>query len=74
MKVNPGGFWHLADHHDAVSGEHSTYVRSAHSQGGNRNFRRCIAEKTRGHGGSALQVRLNLAQAAKACKGTPRGR
>lgn len=70
MTVNPGGFWHLADHHDAVTGEHSTYVRSAHSMGGNKAFRRCVADRTRGHGGSAANVRANLAAAAKACAGT----
>ncbi len=69
MKVNPGGFWHLATHRDAVSGETSTYVRSAHSMGGNKKFRACVREKASGSGGSAAQRRERFAAAARACKG-----
>ena len=69
MNLNMGSMWRPATHHDAVTGETSYFVRSAHSSGGNKAFRRCIADKTRGHGGSAVQVRSNLAAAAKSCKG-----
>ena len=69
-KVNVGSMFHIANGRDAVNGETYQFIRSAHSSGGNKAFRRCIAEKTRGHGGSAVQVRANLAAAAKSCKGT----
>jgi len=68
-KVNVGSMFHIANGRDAVNGETFQYIRSAHSSGGNRKFRQCIAEKTRGHGGTAVQVRANLAGAAKSCKG-----
>lgn len=69
-KVNVGSMFHIANGRDAVNGESYQYIRSAHSSGGNKAFRRCVAEHTRGHGGSAVQVRANLASAAKACRGT----
>ncbi len=69
MKVNMGSMFHLADHHDAVTGEHSTYVRSAHSMGGNKKFRACVREKASGSGGSADQRRERFGSAARACKG-----
>ena len=68
-KVNVGSMFHIANGRDAVNGETYQYIRSAHSSAGNKAFRRCVAEKTRGHGGSAAQVRANLASAAKSCKG-----
>lgn len=69
-KVNVGSMFSIAQGRDPVSGESFHYIRSAHSTGGNKAFRRCVAERTRGHGGSAAQVRQNLAAAAKACRGT----
>lgn len=69
MKVNMGSMFHLADHHDAVTGEHSTYVRSAHSSGGNRAFRACVRAKASGSGGNAAQRREKFSAAAKSCKG-----
>jgi len=68
-KIALGEMFHVANHRDPVSRELSTIIRSAHSTGGNKAFRRCVAERTRGHGGSPVQVRQNLAAAAKACKG-----
>lgn len=74
MKFNLGDMFHGANGRDAVTGEHFNYLRSAHSSGGNKAFRQCVAERTRGHGGSPESVRANLAAAAKACAGTRRGR
>lgn len=73
-KINIGSMFHVASGRDAVTGERFDYLRSAHSSGGNKAFRRCVAERTRGHGGSAESVRANLAAAAKACAGTRRDR
>lgn len=69
-KVNVGSMFHIANGRDAVTGESFQFIRSAHSSGGNKGFRRCVADRTRGHGGSAASVRANLASAAKACAGT----
>lgn len=71
-KVNAGSWFSVANGRDAVSGETYQYLRSAHSTGGNKAFRRCVADKTRGHGGDARSVRANLASAAKSCAGTRR--
>lgn len=72
-KINLGAMFHVATHRDP-NGTTSEYLRSAHSTGGNRAFRACVADKTRGHGGDWRAVRMNLASAAKACAGTRRGR
>lgn len=71
-KINVGSLWHIARHHDA-DGSESEYIRSAHSMGGPVAFRRCVADKMRGHGGNWQQHRSDFASAAKSCKGT-RGR
>lgn len=73
-KLNVGSMFHVANGRDAVTGETFQYLRSAHSMGGNRAFRACVAERLRGHGGDARSVRANLAGAAKSCAGTRRGR
>ena len=72
-KVNTGSMFHIANGRDAVTGETYQFIRSAHSMGGNKAFRRCVADHTRGHGGDARAVRANLASAAKSCAGTRRG-
>ena len=71
MKIDVGSLFHIA-HHNDPDGRQSDYIRSAHSRGGNKAFRRCVADKTRGHGGDWRAVRMNLASAAKACAGTRR--
>lgn len=73
-KVNLGGMFHIAYHHDADGVHNGYYLRSAHSQGGNKAFRRCVADKIRGGGGTWRDRRNALASAAKSCAGTRRGR
>jgi hypothetical protein len=74
-KINLGSMFSIANGRDAVSGESYQYLRSAHSSGGNKAFRRCVAEKLRGQGGSPIAVRERMASAAKSCQGVgDRGR
>ncbi len=72
-KVDIGSMFHIGHHNDA-DGRQSDYLRSAHSRGGNRAFRACVAEKIRGAGGDWRSRRAKLGGAAKSCAGVRRGR
>lgn len=65
-----GGGYKPAMARNQLTGASFGIWRKAHPAGGETKFQKCVAERTRGHGGDIRQRTATLASAAKACAGT----